>query len=115
MVLPDPSPGDENPLLFYSSTEEFFEPTSSTTLDLPSIKVMVKTPKFRSVCSVTISDLQLFSDSNTQKDSASTKLTVDRVSFRDMINGENIGSIDDFRFLLENSKGDELCSPKLTR
>ena len=96
-LIPDAHASHEDPSNLVSSLEYFFESTQNTVIELPVVKLSVKTPTQRQVFSVTANDSQLVTFSAPYKKVNSMRFEVSKLAFRDHLHEHNIGSLDDFR------------------
>lgn len=96
-LIPDVHASHEDASNLVSSLDYFYESTQNTAIELPLVKLSVKTPSQRQVFSVTVSDSQLVTMNSTHKNLQSMKLEVSKLAFRDHLHEHSIGSLDDFR------------------
>lgn len=96
-------------LEFYTSMSYFFETTSEMKIELPLIKLCLKSQENQGLCSVSVSTLSLDSISIPTKRKESMRLTVDKVTIKDLVVQESIGSIADIKFTAGKDKAEDSC------
>lgn len=96
-MLPDAHASHEDTSNTVSSLDYFYESSQNLAIELPSLKLAVKTPTQRQVFSLTAVDSQLVTVTAPHKKVQSMKVEVSKLAFRDHLHEQNIGSLDDFR------------------